>query len=154
MELKSPWEGASNAPPGVVLDTNAVLDWLVFGDSGMAQVAAAMQHGTVLWLACPRMREELARTLAYVDLAKWNPDADQVLSTFDQLARVLPAPPPSPPRLRCSDPDDQVFIDLALAEKARWLLTQDRALLKLARHARSFGVQVLTPKAFVSGLAH
>jgi uncharacterized protein len=149
----TPWEGASKEPPSVVLDTNAVLDWLVFANPSMAPVAAAVQSGAVIWLACPRMREELARTLAYVDLAKWQPDVAHVLSTFDRHAQMLAAPPPSPTRLRCTDPDDQVFMDLALDAKARWLLTHDRALLKLARHARLLGVQVMPPKAFALQLS-
>jgi predicted nucleic acid-binding protein len=50
-----------------------------------------------------------------------------------------------PPRcsLRCKDPDDQVFIDLAVHVGARWLFSKDAALLKLARRAQKFhGVQV------------
>jgi uncharacterized protein len=148
MDVNTRWDGASKVPPGLVLDTNTLLDWLVFGNPGMTPIGAAVQRGAVIWLACPRMREELARTLTYVDLAKWQPDAGLVLSTFDRHAQIRPAPPPSPPRLRCTDSDDQVFIDLALATGARWLLTHDRALLKLARHAAPLGVLVQKPQAW------
>ena len=56
-------------------------------------------------------------------------------------------------RLPCSDPDDQCFIDLAVAHAADALLSRDKALLRLARHARRrFGVQVLTPEAFLLSL--
>ena len=58
---------------------------------------------------------------------------------------VVRCPSPTRSRLHCSDPDDQCFIDLALAQHARWLITHDRALLRLARRARAFGVEVLTP---------
>ncbi|MBX3622048.1 MAG: PIN domain-containing protein [Rhizobacter sp.] len=47
-------------------------------------------------------------------------------------------------RLRCTDPDDQKFIDLAVAN-ARWLVSRDRAVLKLARRAALFGLQVVSP---------
>jgi predicted nucleic acid-binding protein len=49
------------------------------------------------------------------------------------------------PRLRCRDADDQVFIDLALVHRARWLLTRDKALLALARRARPLGTEILRP---------
>lgn len=134
--------------PAVVLDTNTVLDWLVFKDAGMAPVVAALQGGTLRWLACEAMRDELARTLAYRTLAKWLPDSEHVLATFDRHVCILAAPPPSPQHLRCSDPDDQVFLDLALAHRAQWLLTHDRALLRLARRARPLGLLIVTPKSW------
>jgi len=130
----------------VVLDTNTVLDWLVFGDNGMAAVAAAVQGGGLRWLACGRMRDELSRTLAYPALAKWKPDSERTLKTFDLHATSLPAPAPAPLHLRCSDPDDQVFLDLALEQGATWLLTHDRALLRLARRARAQGLQITQPR--------
>ena len=53
---------------------------------------------------------------------------------------------PAPaPRLTCSDPDDQVFIDAALAHGARWLATRDRALLKLRRKALARGLGIVRP---------
>lgn len=127
-------------PPAVVLDTNTVLDWLVFDEPSVAAVAVAVQRGALRWLACATMREELACTLTYRSLAKWKPDSERALSVFDQYAILFPCPPPAPLDLRCSDPDDQVFIDLALKHRASWLLTHDRALLRLAKRGRRHGV--------------
>jgi len=60
-----------------------------------------------------------------------------------------------PPRgpLRCKDPDDQVFIDLALHLNAQWLFTKDAALLKLAKRARLRGTQVLSLQQWVAAAA-
>ena len=123
-----------------MLDTNTVLDWLVFRDPGVAALVAAIEKGQLRWLACGAMRDELVRTLDYRSLARWKPDSERTLSTFDRYAKRLAQPSPAPLNLRCSDPDDQVFIDLALEHQAQWLLTHDRALLRLARRARSHGV--------------
>ena len=57
---------------------------------------------------------------------------------------IEPVAAPGPP-LRCRDPDDQMFIDLALSARAQWLVTRDRALLVLARRARLRGVTVIRP---------
>ncbi|MFT7776961.1 putative toxin-antitoxin system toxin component, PIN family [Roseateles sp.] len=49
-------------------------------------------------------------------------------------------------RLVCRDPDDQKFIDLALAARARWLISRDKAVLALAKRARLRGLAILTPE--------
>ena len=137
----------SAAPPAAVLDTNAVLDWLVFQDPGINALAAAVEAAAVRWIASPQMREELLRALSYSALAKWKPDCERTLTAFDQWAIVCAEPSPTRAGpLVCSDPEDQVFIDLALSRQARWLVTHDHALHKLARHAARQGVQILHPR--------
>jgi predicted nucleic acid-binding protein len=135
--------------PALVLDTNVVLDWLVFRDPAVATLAQAVATGAMRWLATPAMRAELARMLAHASLARWRPDSGQALAVFDRCARHCATAPPS--RLRCSDADDQIFIDLALAERAGWLLTHDRALLRLARRARALGLRIAPPGALPDG---
>ena len=88
-------------------------------------------------------------------LARWAIDAHAVLAVFDALGVDAGAPAPLgvAERLRCTDPDDQMFIDLAIARRAQALLTRDRALLRLASRARRFGVLVATPEAWLRRLA-
>ena len=135
------------ASPAVVLDTNAALDWLLFRNPGMNALQTAIESGALRWLASPRMREELLRALGYPALASWQPNSEHTLAVFDRWAAMCPEPEPtrSGPFI-CSDPDDQVFIDLALAQSARWLVTHDRALHKLARHTAREGVRIVRPK--------
>jgi uncharacterized protein len=91
------------------------------------------------------MYDELMHVLGRGVAAAWQPDRTAISKAFDRLALwIEPRVPPGPP-LRCSDPDDQMFIDLALSAGAQWLFTRDRALLRLARQARKRGVIVLTP---------
>ena len=132
------------APAAAVIDTNAALDALVFGDGGMAAARLEVEAGQLRWLACARMRDELARTLAYPALARWSPDMDVVLAQWDALTTLLPTPA-TDPLLRCRDGDDQVFLDLALAHQAKWLLTFDRDLLALAQRALRLGLTIQSP---------
>lgn len=134
------------ARPLAVLDTNVVLDWLLFRDPGVQPLAEAVACGALRWAACPAMRTELAQVLARPALARWKPDAATLLAAFDRhaLPHADPRPRPMPP-LRPSDADDQVFVDLALACGARWLLSHDRGLLKLAGRARAHGLAILRP---------
>jgi len=55
---------------------------------------------------------------------------------------------PSP--LACTDLSDQKFLDLAHTARADWLVTKDKALLKLARRARALGLQIVEPGAAMS----
>lgn len=136
--------------PGVVIDTNVALDWLVFADPAVQALRAEVEAGRVVWWSCEAMRAELVHMLSHSDLKRWTPDAEAALAIHDSLALMVPAPPPAPPPLRCRDRDDQVFIDLSLARNARWLVTRDRALLALARRARMHGLQIVTPARWVA----
>lgn len=135
-------------PTAVVLDTNVVLDWLLFRDASCAGLSGALQAGQLLWHATPSMRGELASVVRRPELQSRNPDCEHILSTFDQLTRLCgeaPCAAGATGWLRSRDPDDQKFIDLAVSVKAALLLSRDRALLRLARPARDLGIQILTP---------
>lgn len=130
-----------------MLDTNVVLDWLAFGHPVAASLEKALTSGRCRWLCTRAMRAELADVVARESLRRWAIDADAVLAVFDSLAVDVGLLPllGAAEHLRCSDPDDQPFIDLAIARRAHALLTRDRALLRLAARARRFGVMVATP---------
>lgn len=137
------------SPPLAVLDTNVVLDWFVFANPAIGPLAAAIETGAVAWLSCPPMRAELAHVLGHARLGGFAFDAEQVLTSVDRASRMAEPPRPCPiSRHRCSDPSDQMFIDLALAQGARWLITRDRALLKLARKVSPLGLLVQPPESW------
>ena len=133
--------------PIVVLDTNVVLDWLVFRNSEATALGLAILKGRVAWVATAPMREELDHVLGRGHLAAWGPDRAAVGAHWDRHCAVWPTPAPAGPgsRPRCSDPDDQKFIDLAIACGARWLVSRDRAVLKLAKRLREAGVTAIPP---------
>ena len=127
----------------IVLDTNIVLDLLVFDDPAAQPLRAALQDGTLQWIATAAMREELARVLAYRQivprLAWYRLGADEVLAGFDRQVRLLA--PAARATAICKDPDDQKFIDLAVAHGAR-LLSKDQAVLCMHKRLAALGVQV------------
>jgi predicted nucleic acid-binding protein len=53
----------------------------------------------------------------------------------------VPAPVGPLARPRCTDPDDQKFIDLAASRTGSLLLSRDRAVLKLARKLSTLGLR-------------
>lgn len=139
---------ADEAPLVIVLDTNTLLDWHVFRDPTMHPIAEGIRSGRLRWLACPAMQREWGLVWPRPGFARWRPDPAVTEVAF-ACAELVADPARGP--MRCTDPDDQVFIDLALACKARWLLSKDRALLKLARRARAHGLHITPPARWTDG---
>lgn len=137
-----------NTLPIAVLDTNVVLDWLVFRNPSVLALVETLGSGRLQWVATEAMREELHHVLSRGHLAAWRPGPVEIWAHWDRHCTLYPTPAPRrADRLRCSDPDDQKFVDLA-REGADWLLTRDRALLVLAPRLRSCGVRIVTPEAW------
>ena len=132
----------------IVLDTNAVLDWLVFANPACLDWQQQLASGSVRWLVTAEMRVELAHVLGRAAMRARGVDAAQIWRVWDCYATLCPAAATEAVpilQLRCTDPSDQMFIDLAIAQGAHWLITRDRAVLKLARGARRFGLSIATP---------
>jgi len=142
---QKPSPPTARAPRLAVLDTQVVLDWMVFRDPSAARLADAIESGSLHWLTSQAMQHELEHVLDRGVAAAWMPQRAVIAQTCARLARRVDGLIPPVPLLHCSDPDDQKFIDLALASRAHWLFTRDRALLRLARKARERGVVVIRP---------
>lgn len=131
-------------PVPLVLDTNIVLDLLVFRDPAAQPLHAGLARGRLEWLATAAMRDELERVLGYATIASRLASSGlrgaEVLAGFDGRARMLEAPAQA--LVRCSDPDDQKFIDLAVRYKCL-LLSKDGALLGLKKRLASLQVSVV-----------
>ena len=141
---------ASSTPetrPSVVLDSNVVLDCFVFENAECSGLLGAITSGAVAWKATHEMREELFRVVSLGHLSAWRPDSARLSEQWRRWCVESLPPATSAPagRLRCTDPDDQKFIDFAVSVGARWLVSRDRAVLKLARRLREHGVEVVTP---------
>jgi uncharacterized protein len=133
--------------PRLVIDTNVLLDWLVFEDPACAALDRALGRGAAHWVATPSMLEELQDVLSRSLPDRWEVARKRAL-TLDLRARCTgwtEAVPAALPPLRCRDRSDQMFVDLALACGAAWLLTHDRALWALRRPARARGVHIAPP---------
>ena len=123
----------------LVLDTNVVLDLVVFGDPSSRALRAAIEASRVTLVADAACLAELRRVLAYPEFGL---DTGAQTATYDWYAsRVaideVAASPPNLPLPRCRDADDQKFLDLAWTTRADHLVTKDKALLELARDRKS-----------------
>jgi len=135
----------------VVLDTNVWLDWLVFDDPSIAPIKAAVAANRVELFTDTACEAELERALGY-DLGKRSVDVAACIAECRRVARRIGSAAPEAERARlpaCRDPDDQKFLEAALAARAEFLVTRDRALLELARRPLPF--RILAPEGFRRG---
>ncbi len=131
-----------------VLDTNVVLDWLVFADAHMRAVDAWLRDGRARWLHTPAMLEELLDVVSREQVlrragAVADALARRVLDAAGEHGLCRPEAPAC--AWRCADPDDQMFIDLAAQARAQCLLTRDKALLALAPRCAGLGLRIVRP---------
>jgi predicted nucleic acid-binding protein len=131
----------------VVIDTNVVFDWLLFDHADGRALGAALDAGSLRWIATLAMRAEFFHVLSRGALDRWEPDLPALRAHWDRHCTEVPEPDSSSlgAGLRCTDPDDQKFIDLAAGHPGALLLSRDRAVLKLAKRLGRLGVQVTTP---------
>lgn len=140
---------APSAPPTrlVVLDTHIALDVCLFDDPRDLDLRRQLQQAQARWTACTAMREEFARVLTYPKVQRavakfWGEEAlaqrvQIALQRFDDWAHMVAAAPRAP--VRCTDADDQIFIDLACAHGTE-LISRDAAVLKAWRRCRRMGL--------------
>jgi predicted nucleic acid-binding protein len=136
----APLAGSKPAPHCVVLDTNVALDLLWFRDQRATGLAGALQDGRVRALTDSRCRAEFERVLSYpafsIDQAA---QAGMMLKYRACTAETgMPGVADAGHLPRCSDPDDQKFLELAWRTGAD-LLTRDKALLGLRRRFAKVG---------------
>jgi len=127
----------------LVLDTNIVLDLLLFQNPQVQGLRQGLDQQQLRWLATVPMREELVRVLAYpkiaLVLARLGHSVAPLLAQWDAGVSLVEVAPRC--AVRCRDPNDQMFIDLAVAHRAQ-LLSKDALVLRLAKRLLPLGVVV------------
>jgi hypothetical protein len=132
----------------VVIDTQSLLDWLVFRDPACDAWDVLLSRLQWQWLFTSAMQAEFDFVAAQGFGPRWPVDLDTIATAWSRHGRQVDEPGPlgAGARLACSDPDDQKFIDLAVAARVDVLVTRDKALLKLGRRAlERHGVRVCRP---------
>ncbi len=152
-----------------VLDTNVVLDLLVFDDAVTRPLLHALEAERVRCAVSDATLAELRRVLAYPVFALDEARQMQLFSRYlawstTLLGRACGGLPQErtpiprgvkrvPNRMpRCEDPDDQKFLELAASAGAAVLVSKDHALIKLRHHCAPL-FRVMTPADAARGLS-
>lgn len=135
--------------PRWVLDTNVVLSALVRPGGVTGRLRLAWQTGLIVPLASQTTAAELIRVLAYPKFKLTPDEQHELLADYLPWTQAvhMPARPPKTPD--CRDPDDLIFLQLAIVAKADALVTGDADLLVLKRLPRA---AILTPAQAVTVL--
>ena len=121
--------------PRLVLDTNVVMDLFHFRAPPLAPLMAAIESGAVICLANEETLAELARVTGYKQFCLDDAGRQRIFEAYRaQVTLIAESVDPALPLLpKCRDPDDQMFLELALAGHANMLISRDNQVLKLAR---------------------
>ncbi len=145
---------SNGVPLRVVLDTNVLLSLWVFSDSQFAPLRAEIDAGRWTALTSPDCLAEFRRVLTYPEF-KLIPARQAVIyaAYASSSQTITDVPAEQIPLPACKDRDDQKFLELARDGKAHWLVTKDKALLKLARRTPlADHFRILTPEVALSSL--
>ncbi|MDP2111989.1 MAG: putative toxin-antitoxin system toxin component, PIN family [Thiobacillus sp.] len=120
-----------------MIDTNVVLDLLHFDDAVARPLRLALEAGRVRCVASAATLDELQRVLAYPEFVLDEVRQAGLFARYRALSEAARTVEGCAGLPRCSDPDDQKFIELAAAVGAQGLVSKDRAVLKLRRRCAS-----------------
>jgi putative PIN family toxin of toxin-antitoxin system len=141
----------SSVPPRrVAFDTNVLVSLYVFSDSRFAPLRTKIESGEWQAVTNDACLDEFRRVLGYPLFALPEERQQAALDAYRaSVTRIDASPQAIGAELpRCKDRDDQKFLELARDSAADWLVTADKALLRLARRDRLRGLfRILTPES-------
>lgn len=135
--------------PNVVLDTNILLDLFYFKDKSVQNLHDCLKNQQIHAYTCEAIWGELEEVLAR---KPFNQGPEEMLGLRNEYQDLFlwQAPQKNTSRIKCCDPDDQIFVELSVELAPCLLITKDKDLLRLHKKLQQFQVQTL--KQFPSDL--
>ncbi len=121
--------------PIIVLDTNILLDMLVFDDDRAHPLRAALDANQLDAVATDKTFAEFQDVIGREQFSL-NKDQQQLISEqWKKWARIVSDDDLCQAPWKCKDRDDQVFINLAYSFRPSALISKDKQVLKIAKRA-------------------
>lgn len=127
-----------------VLDTNVVISG-IFWKGAPFEILAAWQQQRFLLVISPPILDEYRRVLDEMTKQRSIPVLGSILELIELHSEMVT--PVGFPKSVCSDPDDDKFLEAALAARADYVVSGDAALLKIKNHQ---GIQIVRPRQFLA----
>ena len=144
-------KSAMNKPPRVVLDTNCLISTLLFSNGKVSWLRDAWQRERFTPLASRDTVAELIRVFSYPKF-KLNKDEQEILlADFLPYAEIVQVVEISCELPALRDPDDIMFLKLAVAAKAEALISGDKDI-HVVKHQLD-GIPILTVAEFAEWLS-
>ncbi len=141
---------ASVKPPRVVLDTNCVVSALLFTGGRLAWLRRGWQQRDFIPLVSRDTAGELIRVLNYPKFRLSESAQETLLADYLPYTETVNIKPGRYPTPELADPDDMMFVVLAISGKADALVSGDGQLLKIKRIGK--GIPVLSVERFAGWL--
>jgi putative PIN family toxin of toxin-antitoxin system len=127
-----------------VLDTNVVISG-IFWKGAPFEILEAWQNRRFLLVISPPILDEYRRVLDEMTKHRPIPVLRSILEIIELHSEMVT--PARFPKSVCSDPDDDKFLEAALAARADYVVSGDAALLKIKDHQ---GIQIVRPRQFLA----
>ena len=133
--------------PTVILDTNIVMDILVFKDPSVAPIVKAIDDDRLIPLLHPETFAELVDVLGRSMFKLMSDEVDAKALDWHSRCRFISGE--LPPNTYCKDQEDDKFFQLALLTHCPFLITKDKLVLKARKRAKRDAIAVMTVADFV-----
>ena len=127
-----------------VLDTNVVISG-IFWQGAPFEILEGWQNRRFLLVISPPILDEYRRVLDEMTKQRSIPVLNSILELIELHSEMVT--PVRFPEHVCSDPDDDKFLEAALAARADYVVSGDAALLKIKNH---HGIQIVKPRQFLA----
>jgi putative PIN family toxin of toxin-antitoxin system len=128
--------------PRLVLDTNVILDLLVFQDPAAEVVRMALDAKLVDAVRSEASMLELIDVIQRPSFKLSEEQQQAILKSWESSSRLLENTTIKPAPFTCRDLDDQVFINMAYSLRPALLLSKDLRVLELQAIAKRHGVEI------------
>jgi putative PIN family toxin of toxin-antitoxin system len=128
--------------PRLVLDTNVILDLLVFKDPSTEPIQVVLDAKLVEAVRTEASMLELMDVIQRPNFKLSKEQQQIILKQWESSSRLLDNSAIESAPFTCRDPDDQVFIDMAFSIRPALVLSKDLRVLELGAIAQRHGVDI------------
>ncbi len=132
----------------VVLDSNFILDVYFFKNETAVSLFHQLKKAGASFYRTSATFNELKHVLDREEFSKGTAFQEEILDSWS--ANSINFESPSPSTLKCRDPLDQKFIDLASSVAPSYLISKDKDILKLQRKASKLRMKFRRPDEFTT----
>jgi putative PIN family toxin of toxin-antitoxin system len=128
--------------PRLVLDTNVILDLLVFKDPSTEPIRLLLDAQQVDAVRTLASMAELIDVIGRPAFKLSQADQETIVQAWESSSRLLETTAMERAPFTCRDPDDQVFLDMAYSIRPALLLSKDLRVLELQAIAQRHDVEI------------
>jgi putative PIN family toxin of toxin-antitoxin system len=128
--------------PRLVLDTNVILDLLVFKDPSAEPIRLLLDTKQVDAVRSEASMLELIDVIQRPIFKLSREEQKMILQAWESVTRLLENSAIESAPFTCRDVDDQVFLDMAYSLRPALLLSKDLRVLELQATAQRHGIEI------------